>query len=73
MRAREVVVFLTSAKDGKPPGGGLSAKSWSASGYGDTDPAFPNDTDENRQKNRRVELVVMPNVEEMLDISKLTQ
>ena len=73
MRAREVLVFLISPKDGKDPGGGLDPKLWAASGYADTDPIAANDTPENMQKNRRVELVVMPNVEEMLDISKLTQ
>ena len=72
MRAREVLTFLIGTKDGKDPGGGLDPKNWAASGYGDTDPAVANDTPENMNKNRRVELVVMPNVEEMLDIRKLT-
>ena len=72
MRAREVLTFLVGPKDGKDPGGGLDPKHWAASGYGETDPAMPNDTPDNMQKNRRVELVVMPNVEEMLDIRKLT-
>lgn len=71
MRAREVLVYLVGPKDGKDPGGGLDPKHWSATGYGETDPIDTNDTDEGRKHNRRVELVVMPNVEEMLDISKL--
>ena len=45
---------------------------FSAAGYADTDPVSPNDTPENMQKNRRVELVVVPNVEEMLDLKSLT-
>lgn len=73
MRAREVHAFLTAPHDGKDPGGGLNPRNWAASGYGDTDPAVANDSPENMTKNRRVELVVMPNVEEMLDISKLTK
>jgi len=30
-----------------------------------------NDSDESRQQNRRVELVLMPDVEEMLDLRSL--
>jgi chemotaxis protein MotB len=71
MRAREVLAFLLD-----PPekgGGGLNPTKWSASGYGDTDPLKPNDSPENKQANRRCELVVVPNVEEMLDLKTLTQ
>jgi chemotaxis protein MotB len=52
-------------------GGGLSPKRWSASGYGQTDPVASNDTPEGRAKNRRVELILMPDVEEMLDLKSL--
>lgn len=72
MRAREVVVFLTSPRDGKEPGGGLNPKFWAAVGYADNDPLVPNTSPENMQKNRRVELVVMPAVEEMMDLRTLT-
>ncbi len=71
MRAREVLLFLIG-----PPekgGGGLNPSKWSACGYGETDPIAPNDTEENMRKNRRVELVVQPNLEEMLDLKSLTQ
>jgi len=54
-------------------GGGLTADHWSAAGYGETDPIMGNDSSENMQKNRRVELVVLPNVEEMLDLKSLTK
>jgi chemotaxis protein MotB len=73
MRAREVTVYLTGPKGGPRKGGGLDPKRWSASGYGENDPVAPNDTDDNRRKNRRVELVVLPNVEEMLDLQSLTR
>lgn len=80
MRARTVLVFLITPTDIEPhgyganrvePGGGLPPSRWSAAGYGETDPVAPNNADENMQKNRRVELVVMPNVEEMLDLKSL--
>jgi chemotaxis protein MotB len=52
-------------------GGNLNPKHWSASGYGQTDPIVSNDSPEGRGKNRRVELVLMPDVEEMLDLKSL--
>lgn len=81
MRARTVLVFLITPTDVEPhgygvnrvePGGGLPSNRWSPSGYGETDPVAPNNTPDNMQKNRRVELIVMPNVEEMLDLKSLT-
>jgi chemotaxis protein MotB len=71
MRAREVLAFLVDPAD--KGGGGLNPTKWSASGYGDTDPLKSNDSPENKQANRRCELVVVPNVEEMLDLKTLTQ
>ncbi|HVU00249.1 MAG TPA: OmpA family protein [Polyangiaceae bacterium] len=71
MRARSVLVFLTTPE--AEGGGGLDPKNWSAAGYGSTDPVENNDTDEGREKNRRVELVVVPNVEEMLNLNSLTE
>lgn len=71
MRAREVLTFLVQPAD--KGGGGLNSSKWSAAGYGDTDPVKPNDTPENKQANRRCELVVVPNVEEVLDLKSLAQ
>jgi chemotaxis protein MotB len=71
MRARQVVVYLVTPKDDKKGGGGLVPTNWSAAGYGDTDPLVGNDTADNRRKNRRVELVLLPDVEEMLDLQSL--
>jgi len=81
MRARQVLLFLTTSqtpaarRPGERPeaGGGLPVQRWSAAGYADTDPVVPNDSAENMQRNRRVELVVLPNVEEMLDLRSLTE
>jgi chemotaxis protein MotB len=69
MRARAVLLLLTKPVD--RGGGGLDARRWSAAGYADTDPVASNDTEEGRQKNRRVELVVQPEAAEMLDLSGL--
>ena len=69
MRARSVLAYLTTPIDKQ--GGGLERTHWSAAGYADTDPVAGNDTDEGREQNRRVELVVLPNVEEMLNLNSL--
>lgn len=71
MRARTVLVFLISQVDAKDGGGGLDATRLHVAGYGETDPVAPNTTPAEREKNRRVELVLMPNVEEMLDLKSL--
>lgn len=81
MRARQVLLFLTQpvgdpkAKDPKKRGGGgLDEKRWSACGFGDTDPqagTVEHQTPEEQGKNRRVELVLQPNVEEMLNLSNI--
>jgi len=74
MRARSVLLLLTSPPDAKTGvGGGLSPANWSAAGYADTDPVASNDTEEGRKKNRRVELVVQPDVEEMLNLKSLAK
>jgi chemotaxis protein MotB len=71
MRARSVLVLLTTPQD--KGGGGLKPAHWSATGYADTDPVSTNENDEGRQKNRRVELVVQPDVEEMLNLKSLAR
>ncbi|HVY28046.1 MAG TPA: OmpA family protein [Polyangiaceae bacterium] len=71
MRARSVLVLLTSPQD--KGGAGLALENWSAAGFGETGPVASNDTDDGRSKNRRVELVVQPNVEEMLNLKSLAK
>jgi chemotaxis protein MotB len=72
MRGREVLVYMVAPLDAaEDPGGGLDPRRLHAAGYGETDPVFDNGTDEGRQANRRVELVLMPDVEEMLDLKSL--
>ena len=68
MRAREVLLFLVGDK-----GGGLPIVHWSAAGFADTDPVASNDSDDGRQKNRRCDLIVVPSVEEMLDLKAISQ
>ncbi len=71
MRARSVLILLTTPKEQN--GGGLSPANWSAAGYADTDPVSTNETEDGRAKNRRVELVVQPDVAEMLNLQSLTK
>ncbi|MGC4091911.1 MAG: flagellar motor protein MotB [Polyangiaceae bacterium] len=71
MRAREVLIYLIAPVGTKTGGGGLDPLRLHAAGYGETDPVMKNDADDGRQQNRRVELVLMPDVEEMLDLKSL--
>jgi chemotaxis protein MotB len=84
MRARQVVLFLTTPQEPKPGqpkppgdvpfGGGLEPKNWAAAGYGIYDPVagtVEQQSKEDKAKNRRVELVLQPNVEEMLNLKDL--
>jgi chemotaxis protein MotB len=71
MRARSVLVYLISPVGSKGGGGGLSPRHLDAAGYGDTDPVASNASPQGRQQNRRVELVLEPDVSEMLDLKSL--
>jgi chemotaxis protein MotB len=62
-RALEVVHFLIAQ-------GGMDAKTLSAAGYADQLPVAPNDTPENKQKNRRIEIVLQPNLEDLPPIEE---
>ena len=50
---------------------GVPEKRLSAAGYADTQPAASNDTPAGRQQNRRIEIVLMPNLDELPDLSQL--
>jgi chemotaxis protein MotB len=67
MRARSVLIFLLG-KDGSMP-----KAHWSAAGFADTDPVANNAAKDGQQKNRRCDIIVVPDVDEMLDLNKLAQ
>lgn len=80
MRARQVTLFLVDdhkvdpKKKGDVAGGGLNPQRWAAVGYAEFDPiagSVEKQTKDEMQKNRRVELVVQPNVEEMLNLGSI--
>lgn len=50
---------------------GVSAGRLSAAGYADTQPVSENDTAEGRAKNRRIEIALVPNLDELPDLSQL--
>lgn len=52
-RATEVVRYLQEA-------GGIDSNRLSATGYGEYQPVAPNDTDEGKHMNRRIEIVLLP-------------
>jgi chemotaxis protein MotB len=73
-RARQVLLFMIAKPTKAGTGGGLDPKHWAASGYGDTDPqagSIEHQTPEEMGHNRRVELVLQPNVEEMINLNNI--
>lgn len=77
MRGRSVLMFLVTPRDPKDPkkgGGGLDAKNWAAAGFAEQDPqagSVDKQSKDEMQKNRRVELILQPDVKEMLDIGSM--
>lgn len=62
-RATEVVKFMVDQ--------GMPAGRISASGFAEFQPFVPNDGPENRALNRRIEVVLLPNLDELPDLSAL--
>jgi len=50
---------------------GMQAKVLSAAGYSEFDPVAPNDNDKNRALNRRIEIVLQPNISELPSLDDL--
>jgi chemotaxis protein MotB len=67
MRSRAVLLELIG-KNGRMP-----RQHWSAAGFADTDPVASNATKDGQQKNRRSEIIVVPDVDEMLDLKDLVK
>jgi len=63
--ARGVAVVRFLAEHGMPP------ERLAAAGYADTQPVASNSTDEGRAQNRRIEIIVLPNLDELPDLSGL--
>lgn len=63
-RAVEVVKFMSA--------NGMDPKRLSAAGYADTLPVAGNDSDDGRRQNRRIEIVVVPNIEDLPPMDDLT-
>jgi len=64
--ARAVAVVKLLIKEG------VKADVLSAAGYAEFDPAQSNANDKGRAKNRRIEIVLVPNVEELVKVTKGT-
>jgi len=52
-------------------GNGVDPSRLSAAGYADTQPVAPNDDADGRRQNRRIDIVLMPNLEELPDLSSM--
>ena len=62
-RAVEVVRFLIA--------NGMQPAQVAAAGYGEFDPVSPNDTPEHRAQNRRIEIVLQPNLSDLPSLENL--
>ena len=59
-RALEVIRFMTAQ--------GVAPAILSAAGYGEFDPVASNDTEDGRRRNRRIEITLQPNIDEIVAI-----
>jgi chemotaxis protein MotB len=50
---------------------GVAPKNLSASGYSEYSPMVPNDSKEHKAQNRRIEIILMPNLNELPDLTEL--
>ncbi len=60
-RAVSILEFMIEA--------GFAPKNLGAAGYGEFDPVAPNDSDENRQLNRRIEIILIPDLSELPNLT----
>jgi chemotaxis protein MotB len=66
LSAQRGVVVTKFLSENGVPGNRLAA-----AGYADSQPVSSNDTDEGRAENRRIEIILMPNLDELPDLSSL--
>jgi chemotaxis protein MotB len=59
-RGLRVVEFLLKS--------GMKPETLSAAGYGEFDPVVPNDSADNRTKNRRIEITLVPRIDELVSV-----
>jgi len=59
-RALEVVTFLVQS--------GMRPETLSAAGYGEFDPVAPNTSPDGKTKNRRIEITLQPNIDELVAV-----
>jgi len=52
---------------------GVEEERLSAAGFADTEPVAENDSEQGRQQNRRIEIVLLPNYDELPDLSELEE
>jgi chemotaxis protein MotB len=62
-RALEVVRLLIQA--------GMQPTSLSAAGYAEFDPVVANDSPKNKARNRRIEIALQPNIDQLVDVSRV--
>ncbi|MDQ2644502.1 MAG: OmpA family protein [Myxococcota bacterium] len=62
-RGLRVVEFLLKS--------GMKAETLSAAGYGEFDPVVPNDSADNRTKNRRIEITLEPRIDELVAVPEV--
>ena len=53
--------------------GGMKPEALGALGYGELDPIAPNDSDERRAQNRRIEIQLQPNPSELPAMDELAK
>jgi len=70
-RAVTVARFLSEPANKADTSPKVPASRLSAAGYADSQAVASNDTPEGRQQNRRIEIVLMPNLDELPDLSSL--
>lgn len=69
LQARSVLVALSKALT--TVGGAFAQRGWSAAGYGNEDPISTDDSLASRSRNHRIEILLQPRTDEMLNLGSL--